>query len=907
MSARAGSSRRNWQDVESLLDAALDLDPTERRKLLDRECGENSDLRSDLEAMMRACDLDQGFLEISAVSFAGDLVEGTDLQRVGSFHGGSTVGPYRLIRELARGGMGTVYLAERADGQFEQRVALKVIKRGMDSDEIHRRFLAERQILARLSHVHIARLLDGGVTNDGQPWFAMEYVEGVAITRHCDAQRLGARARLRLFEDVCEAVRYAHQNLIVHRDLKPSNILVTHEGGVKLLDFGIAKLLDETPGEQSQIGTGLRALTPEYAAPEQVLLDPITTATDVYALGAVLYELLTGRRAQAFNRPTPAEIERVICQVDPAPPGVSTDLDTIVLKALRKDPARRYVTVDALLDDIRRYQAGLPVRARPDTAAYRTRKFLRRHRIGVAAATITALSLVGGIAAAFTQTRVARREAGRAGEVKSFLVGLFTAANPAESRGREVTARELLDRGRARLDTALASQPELHAELLDVIGSTYNRLGYFAQADTMFERSVELTRRIYGEEHSLVAQRLTRWAEPVWMTSQYERADSLLVYTLQLRERELGVDHPDLAPTVAALANVRRLMAEYPESERLYRRALTLRREARSTDQVQIATDLRLMGLSLWEMGKYSAADSALQEALAIQNRLLDSEHPAVTSTLRNIAHLRRSQGNLVEAERLGRDVLARRRRLFPNGHSDLSNALAELAETLELRGAFPEAETLSVATLEMRRTLMGENTVETKLALSALARLYVNMGRLDDAEVRLKEAVPGLIGLVGPGHPHTLAAQYNLALLRMERGDLVPAESLHRQVLDSKVRVLGPRHTSVAGSRRMLGVTLHRLGRLNEAEAMLRQSVALFRETLPERHPITARALTDLGALLIDRGQAQAAEPLLREALSIQEEKLLPNALWMLNTRRELARCLSVLGRRSSGNRAQG
>jgi len=287
------------------------------------------------------------------------------------------IGPYRVVRELARGGMGVVYLAERADGQFEQRVALKLMKRGMDSEEIHQRFLAERQILAQLTHPHIARLLDGGVSNEGQPYFAIEYVDGTAITAHCEARQLGVEQRLRLFLDVCDAVRYAHQNLVVHRDLKPSNILVTADGQAKLLDFGIAKLLRQETGETGLTQTGLRVMTPEYAAPEQVLGEPVTTATDVYALGAVLYELLTGRRAHHLQSRTPTEVERVICEVEPeAPSAVTTgalrkrlrgDLDTIALTALKKEPERRYPTVEQLASDVARFLGGLPVTARPDT------------------------------------------------------------------------------------------------------------------------------------------------------------------------------------------------------------------------------------------------------------------------------------------------------------------------------------------------------------------------------------------------------------------------------------------------------------------------------------------------------------------------------------------------------------
>src|SRR5829696_10380540 len=325
-----------WQRLDAMLDAALELDPAAQAAFLDQACAGDPELRADAEAMLA----DAGaatFLDTPAAAFAAPLLPTQGGTEGGGTRGGdkggatpaappdgAIVGPYRVVRELGRGGMGAVYLAERADGQFEQQVALKLIKRGMDSEEIHRRFLAERQILARLSHPNIARLLDGGVSADGRPYFAMEYVDGAPITAHCDERRLTIDERLRLFRGVCSAVGYAHQSLVVHRDLKPSNILVTSDGTVKLLDFGVAKLLRRGPGQETGVTrTGVRVMTPEYAAPEQVLGARVTTATDVYALGAVLYELLTGRRAHRFRKHTPAEVARVVCEVAPELPSTA--------------------------------------------------------------------------------------------------------------------------------------------------------------------------------------------------------------------------------------------------------------------------------------------------------------------------------------------------------------------------------------------------------------------------------------------------------------------------------------------------------------------------------------------------------------------------------------------------------
>ena len=385
--------------------------------------------------------------------------------------------------------MGAVYLAERADGAFQQRVALKLVKRGLDTDEILRRFLRERRILARLEHPHIARLLDGGITEDGLPWFAMEHVQGEPITSWCESRRTSVAERLRLFQAVCAAVQHAHRNLIVHRDLKPSNILVTASGDVKLLDFGIARLLsgEESEAERTLTAPGLRVLTPPYAAPEQIRGEAATTATDLYSLGAVLYELLAGVRPCGRAARTLEELEKAVLEEEPAPPStmrkelrreLSGDLDHIVQMALRKEPERRYPSVEGLLADLERHREGLPVRAARPSLFYRLGKLVRRHRPAVVAGSIVALtalagvvvalwqavaaallvaSLTGGLAVAIAQARAARREARKADEVRRFLVRVFEVSDPSRALGQSITARELLDRGAERIEGCVAS------------------------------------------------------------------------------------------------------------------------------------------------------------------------------------------------------------------------------------------------------------------------------------------------------------------------------------------------------------------------------------------------------------------------------------------------------------------
>jgi tetratricopeptide (TPR) repeat protein/tRNA A-37 threonylcarbamoyl transferase component Bud32 len=416
------TSPARWRRIAPILDEALDLAGAERQAFLARACGDDAALRADVEGLLDADARAAGFLTGPAEEYLAGVVPAAEAEN-GALAVGDRVGPFLVVRELARGGMGAVYLAERADGHFDQRVALKIMRPGLDSAEVHRRFLDERQILARLNHPHIGRLLDGGLGPGGRPWFAMEYVEGAPLTRWCAERGAGIPERLRLYLDVCDAVRYAHEERVVHRDLKPSNIFVTPDGQVKLLDFGIAKLLlPADAGPAAATRTELRALTPEYAAPEQIRGEPVTAATDVYALGAVLYELLTGVRVHRFTRHSAVEVERVVCETDPEAPsdavrrGVPVaaglgdvallrrrlrgDLDTIALTALRKEPARRYPDAAALAADVRRHLAGEPIRARPAGVAHRAAKLLGRHRavaLGLAAVLVSTTAVLAAL------------------------------------------------------------------------------------------------------------------------------------------------------------------------------------------------------------------------------------------------------------------------------------------------------------------------------------------------------------------------------------------------------------------------------------------------------------------------------------------------------------------------------
>jgi tetratricopeptide (TPR) repeat protein len=495
-----------WLQIKRIFDEAVDLPPDERGVFLDAACDDRA-LRGEVERMLAADGA--GLLEESALALVSRGAREPEA--------GRRLGRYRLLEEVGRGGMGAVFAAVRDDGEFEQKVAVKLIKGGLHSSAIARRFRHERQILASLEHPHIARLLDGGVSDDGAPFYVMEFVEGRPIDDYCRARGLDAPARLELFRQVCAAVSYAHGRLIVHRDLKPSNILVTEDGQVKLLDFGIAKVLSQTDDGARQTATQLGMMTPDYASPEQFRGEPATTATDVYSLGVVLYELLTGERPYDLRGLRLDEMLRAVCETEPArPKTLGGDLDNIILKALKKEPERRYVSVEQFSEDIRRHLAGLPVSARPDTFTYRASKFVRRNKVGAVAATLIFLALVGGILATARQARVARRERERAEkrfeEVRKLANNVVfkyhdaIAALPGATAAREMLvtdATEYLD----ILSRDAADNPSLARELAlaylkigNVQGETYSaNVGDSGGALVSYRKSLAILERLVAE------------------------------------------------------------------------------------------------------------------------------------------------------------------------------------------------------------------------------------------------------------------------------------------------------------------------------------------------------------------------------------------------------------------------
>ncbi|MGH9849481.1 MAG: tetratricopeptide repeat protein [Blastocatellia bacterium] len=868
----------HWQRIEALFGAVVDRPAAERDTYLTRVCNGDEELRLEVLSLL-ARDTSEDLIRdpIAGVALSFTARPKDDLT-------GERIGPYRVTRLVGRGGMGAVYEAERDDEQFRQQVAIKVIKRGMDTDFARDRFLRERQILASLDHPHIARLLDGGATPDGLPYFVMEFVAGEPITDYCRRHRLSVNEKLKLFRKVCSAVQHAHCKLVIHRDLKPSNILITEDGATrlpKLLDFGIAKLLSPDGSQaHTRTETGLRLMTPDYASPEQARGQAVATTTDVYSLGVVLYELLTERRPHEFKTYSPAEIERALCDTEIEEPSkvagrmtgagarlsraFAGDLDNIVLTAMRKEPERRYQSVEHFSEDIQRYLAGMPVLARKDTFGYRSGKFVRRHKAGVA---ILALLLILVVAMTVQAARIARerdranQEAATAQAVTQSLMALFEVADPGKARGNVITARELLDQGAEKVVRELKHQPAVQAKLLDTIGQLYQSIGLYDREQPLLEEALRLRRQRLGNEHAEVAASLSHLGEVARLKGEYARSEPLLREALIMRRKLLGAEHKDVAESLDNLGALLADRGNFNEAEGLIREALALRRKLFGAEHSDVANSLNSLGRLMSNTGKFQEAEALCRQALALRRKLFGAEHPLVASGLNDLAATLLEQGDLKGAETLFREALAMNRKLLGEEHPDVAVSLAMLAYVLKNQGEYDKAEQLLRQELALLRQQFGEGYAQL-ITMNNLANVLREKGNYAEAGVLHRQALQLRRKLLGDEHPSVGANLHDLAVLSYLEGEYVEAEKTERQAIDTFQESLQPDHWRIQRCRSHLGACLIKLKRYREAEEQLLPAYAGLKATRGEQNEFTRQTVSHLIELYEAWGQPAKAKP---------------------------------------------
>ncbi len=859
------------QRIEEIFEALLESDRESQDEALAEACGGDAELMKEVRKLLLAHDRADGLLEGEPPFRRWASRSG------GGVEDGEVVDRYRILREIGKGGMGTVYLAERADGHFEQRVALKLIS-GAD-ETLRARIVAERQILASLQHPNIARLLDGGVTYDGRPFLVMEYVSGLPIDVYCDRMRLSLRERLRVFLTVLGAVEHAHRNLVVHRDLKPSNILVLPSGDVKLLDFGIAKLLTQDQGGTDAPVTRFdeRALTPEYASPEQIRGEAVTTASDVYSLGVVLYELLSGYRPFCVPEDSLPAIVKAVCEDDPPLPSVRVqgsggkesgaegerleerkavaatryttsarhprslkgDLDAIVMKALRKEPVRRYTSVELFSQDIRHYLDGLPVMARRGTTGYKLRKFARRHRAGVMAGVAVALSLLAGAAVAAWQAGVAADERDRARaalreseEVTEFLLSLFETSDPLETPGDTVTVLDLLSRGERRADS-LAGEPLVRARLLQVMAKANGNLGRYGEA-----------RELAGEAVSLI-------------------------------EREYGEGHHDLAGALGALGVALSASGQYDSARTVLTRAVQYEQTWHHSEVLEMADLIETLARVTIYLGDLSEAEELAERALRIKMRFLGEGDPSTLNTLGALASIYRFQGRYDRSEAVFRKVLAGRRALPDPDVTMLTSDMLQVGDILRMQGReLEEAESLIRAAVTLLHDGRGMSNPNFVWGLTSLGLLQEELGNLESAEDLLTQALEARRRTYGEDHPLVVEAMGEYGGFLNRNGRPREAESLFRAAVEIDLRTVGPEHSRHAGTLSGLAAALMRQGLFAEADSLLDQAIRIRADAQGRRTPVIAQELATRADVNTLMGRYIRAESYLAEALDIVTEQ---------------------------------
>ena len=715
----AAFSPDQWQEIGPYLDHALSLSEEERSVWLDELRVQRPDLAGLMEDLLKEHEAlsQERFLEFQPLhpnepAFAGE-----------------TLGAYKLISRLGEGGMGTVWLAERSDGRFERKVAVKFLHFAVASPGLAERFKREGKILGQLSHPHIAELVDAGVTNRGEPYLVLEHVEGKQIDEYCDEHTLGVEARVELFLDVVGAVAHAHANLIVHRDIKPSNVLVSRDGNVKLLDFGIAKLLADDAGSglatQLTVESG-SALTPQFAAPEQVTGGPITTATDVYALGVLLYVLLTGQHPAGPGPHSPADLVKAITDTDPRRPSdvfVSTDgggeaaaqrhgtsserlrrqlrgdLDTIVGKALKKDPRERYISVSALEADLRRYLKHQPISAHPDTFSYRASKYVRRHRLTLSLASLALLATIAGSTATLVQARTARRqrdaallEQKRADRVTQFMTDIFKVADPSQKTGNQVTARELLDKASEEVETGLAENPDLQARMMSAMGKAYMNLGLYGRSNSLLEKSLAIASS-RGEGQSRMAfQTAHNLAWNLIQQGKLAETEKLQRNLLDSATRTLGPTDTITLSAKAILAYTLCEEGNCQEGARLGRELLDTENRVLGPEAPDTLATRDNLGIALTQIGRSAEAEELVRENVQIRERLLGPENLVTIISMENLACIERDMGKYAESKKQFDQVLEIERRVLPPDQPETAGTEYDLATLLARTGHGEEA-----------------------------------------------------------------------------------------------------------------------------------------------------------------------------------------------------------------------
>jgi tetratricopeptide (TPR) repeat protein/tRNA A-37 threonylcarbamoyl transferase component Bud32 len=822
--------------------------------------------------------------------------------------------------------MGTVYEAEQQ--QPHRTVALKVIKPGLASAVMLRRFENESQALGRLQHPGIAQIYEAGTADAGfgpQPYFAMEFIRGESLLRYAETHHLKVRHRLELMVKVCDAVHHAHQRGIIHRDLKPGNIWVDETGQPKVLDFGLARMTDSDAQATRQTDMGQLVGTLAYMSPEQVLADPLEldTRSDVYALGVVLYELLAGRLPYTLSRKL-HEAVQTIREEDPAPlssynRSYRGDIETVVAKSLEKDPSRRYASAAALAGDLRHYLEDEPITARPPTASYQLQKFARRHRALVAGTAAVFVVLVAGIAGSTWQAVRASRarqvavqerdratsaeqvatsernraviekqradtEAATATAINNFLQDDLLAQASAQSQARpdtkpdpELKVRTALDRAAARIAGKFDTQPLVEASIRQTIGKTYLALGLYPEAQLELVRALDLRRRVLGEEHPDTLTTIDELAFLYGHEGKYLEAEKLTAKVLEARRRVLGEDHPDTLSTMSDLGWVYIQQGKYAQAEVLITNVVEIQRRVLGEEHPNTLIGKLRLALVYSDQGKYPQAEALYTNLLDVQRRVLGEEHPDTLTGMNNLAGVYNGQGKYPQAEALFTNLLDVQRRVLGAEHPDTLLTMSNLAGLYDEQGKYAQAEVLYLKVLEIQRRVLGEEHPGTLLSMSNLAVVYEDQGKYPHAEALTTKLLEVRRRVLGAEHPQTLLSMNNLADLYGDQGKYVQADALFTNVVEIERRVLGEEHPDRLATMNDQAAMYMDQGKYAQAEVLFSKVLDVRRRVLGQEHPDMLNSMSGLAEVYLDQGKFEEADALFEKVLEIRRRVLGP------------------------------
>jgi len=865
-----------WQQIRDVLEEAQELEPAQRSTFLDRACLSDQSLRQEIEVLLASSDDARSSFLQSAPAPDGLIANLEGILSSGELQAGQLFAErFQLVRRLGEGGMGQVWLAEQMS-PVRRQVALKLIKAGMYDEAVVQRFQSERQSLAIMDHSAIAKVFDAGATPQGQPYFVMEFVSGLPITDYCDQKKLKIADRLEIFISVCEGVQHAHQKAIIHRDLKPANILVQDVDGKpapRIIDFGLAKAT--TPrgaGETVFTQLGHFMGTPGYVSPEQAdpTVQDVDTRTDVYSLGVVLYVLLTGLQpfeTKQWQKHPLDELLRRLREEEPPLPStkvgadrdtsaetaeargtepkqlVSTlrgDLDWITMKALEKDRARRYGAPSELAADIRRYLNHEPVAARPASAGYKVRKYVRRHRVAVVVFVglmllLSAFSVLQAVQlrritrerdrAAHERDR-ATHERDRATRIMDFMTGMFKVSDPSEARGNKVTAREILDKASKDMETGLAKDPEVQAQMTQVMASTYTNLGLYPRAHELAKRALDARLSRLGPDDPKTLESMAQLGWILNREGQYVEAEKMERQALDGERRVLGPEDPITIETTAHLAFIVQGPGDFGQGEKLAREVIEVGTRRLGPGSAPVLLSMGTLGAALWNQGRYAEAEQEFRQLVDFEHRFAGPDHPDTLKAMGNLALSILSQGHLAESEQMYREVLAAQQRVLGPDHPFTALTMYNLASVLSNEGRLADAERLGRETMGIQSRVLGPENPYTLMSKANLAEVLFDEGHVQEAEQLQRQTLETMVRTLGPEHPSTLRAYSNLATMLNKEGRYAEAEKNAREAFDADLPTLGPQHPFTLGALQQLGAAMAHTHRYAEASKLFRDLI---------------------------------------------------------------------------------